>query len=148
MAYFIKILEYTFSGTKELKVVFFECDWFDPVNGIKVDDFGMVEVKRALFRQQTFVYTSSVVGVLPKLFSRKHDKLVQRQDDDGGIHVYQEEIKGHQHFTISDVELMKEESDHSKKRLQKSKRVAEKQERHEQLNACVIEADSDADDFW
>jgi hypothetical protein len=40
-----KILEYTFGGTKELKVVFFECDWFDPVNGTRVDDFGMVEVK-------------------------------------------------------------------------------------------------------
>jgi hypothetical protein len=40
-----KIIEYTFCGTKELKVVFFECDWFDPVNGTRVDDFGMVEVK-------------------------------------------------------------------------------------------------------
>jgi hypothetical protein len=33
-----------YSG-KELKVVFFQCDWFDPVNGTRVDDFGMVEVK-------------------------------------------------------------------------------------------------------
>jgi hypothetical protein len=40
-----KIIEYTFGGTKELKVVFFECDWFDPVNGTRVDGFGMVEVK-------------------------------------------------------------------------------------------------------
>jgi hypothetical protein len=40
-----KIIEYTFGGTKELKVVFFECDWFDPVNGTRVDDFGMMEVK-------------------------------------------------------------------------------------------------------
>jgi hypothetical protein len=40
-----KILEYTFSGAKELKVVFFECDWFDRVNDTKVNDFGMVEVK-------------------------------------------------------------------------------------------------------
>jgi hypothetical protein len=40
-----KILEYTFSGTKGLKVVFFECDWFYPVNGTRVDHFGMVEVK-------------------------------------------------------------------------------------------------------
>jgi hypothetical protein len=40
-----KILEYTFGGVKKLKVVFFECDWFDPVNGTRVDDFGMVEVK-------------------------------------------------------------------------------------------------------
>jgi hypothetical protein len=40
-----KIFEYTFGGIKELKVVFFECDWFDPVNGTEVDDFDMVEVK-------------------------------------------------------------------------------------------------------
>jgi hypothetical protein len=39
------ILKYTFGGTKELKVVFFECDWFDPVNSTRVDDFGMMEVK-------------------------------------------------------------------------------------------------------
>jgi hypothetical protein len=40
------IVEYMFSGAKELKVVFFQCDWFDPINGTRVDDFGMVEVKR------------------------------------------------------------------------------------------------------
>jgi hypothetical protein len=40
-----KIIEYTFGGTKGLKVVFFECDWFDPVDDTRVDDFGMVEVK-------------------------------------------------------------------------------------------------------
>jgi hypothetical protein len=40
-----KIIEYMFGGTKELKVVFFECDWFDPVNGTRVNNFGMVEVK-------------------------------------------------------------------------------------------------------
>jgi hypothetical protein len=37
-----KIIEYTFGGNKELKVLFFECEWFDPANGTKVDDFGMV----------------------------------------------------------------------------------------------------------
>jgi hypothetical protein len=40
-----KILEYTFGGTKELKVEFFEYDWFDLVNDSKVADFCMVEVK-------------------------------------------------------------------------------------------------------
>jgi hypothetical protein len=39
------IFEYTFDGAKELKVVFFQCDWFDPINSTRVDDFGMVEVK-------------------------------------------------------------------------------------------------------
>jgi hypothetical protein len=40
-----KIIEYTFGGTKELKVVFFQCYWFDPINRTRVYDFGMVEVK-------------------------------------------------------------------------------------------------------
>jgi hypothetical protein len=39
------IVEYTFSGAKELKVIFFQCDWFDPINVTRVVDFGMVEVK-------------------------------------------------------------------------------------------------------
>jgi hypothetical protein len=39
------IVEYTFSGAKELKVVFFQCNWFDPINDTRVDEFGMVEVK-------------------------------------------------------------------------------------------------------
>jgi hypothetical protein len=42
---------------------------------------------------------------------------------------------------------MEEEPGPSKKCLQKSKQLAEKQERREQLNACVVEIDSDADDF-
>jgi hypothetical protein len=40
-----KIIEYMFGGNKELKVVFFYYDWFDPVNGTKVDEFDMVQVK-------------------------------------------------------------------------------------------------------
>jgi hypothetical protein len=39
------IVEYTFGGSKELKVVFFQCDWFDPINDTRVDGFDMVEVK-------------------------------------------------------------------------------------------------------
>jgi hypothetical protein len=39
------IVEYTFGGAKELKVVFFQCDWFDPINDTRVDEFGTVEVK-------------------------------------------------------------------------------------------------------
>jgi glutamine synthetase len=38
-------IEYMFGGTKELRVVFFQCDWFDPINDTRVDDFGMVNVK-------------------------------------------------------------------------------------------------------
>jgi hypothetical protein len=39
------IVEYTFGGAKELKVMFFQCDWFDPINSTRVDEFGIVEVK-------------------------------------------------------------------------------------------------------
>jgi hypothetical protein len=39
------IVEYTFDGAKELKIVFFQCDWFDLINDTRVDDFGMMEVK-------------------------------------------------------------------------------------------------------
>jgi hypothetical protein len=45
MVFFKKIIEYTFGGVKELKGVFFECDWSDPINGTRVDIFSMVEVK-------------------------------------------------------------------------------------------------------
>jgi hypothetical protein len=38
------IVEYMFDGAKELEVVFFQCDWFDPINDTRVDDFSMVEV--------------------------------------------------------------------------------------------------------
>jgi hypothetical protein len=42
------IIEYTFGGAKELRVVFFQCDWFDPINDTRVDDFSVVEVKHEL----------------------------------------------------------------------------------------------------
>jgi hypothetical protein len=42
---------------------------------------------------------------------------------------------------------MEEEVCSSKKRIQKSKRLAKKQERRERVNARVLVADSDPDDF-
>jgi hypothetical protein len=39
------IVEYIFGNAKELNVVFFKCDWFDPINNTRVDAFSMVEVK-------------------------------------------------------------------------------------------------------
>jgi hypothetical protein len=44
-AFFKKIIEYTFGSAKELKVMVFEYDWFDPINSTRVNDFSMVEVK-------------------------------------------------------------------------------------------------------
>jgi hypothetical protein len=40
-----KIIEFSFVENKELKVVFFNCDWFDSNNGTRQNQFGMVEVK-------------------------------------------------------------------------------------------------------
>jgi hypothetical protein len=40
-----KILEFSFVKNKELKVVFFDSDWFDNNNGSRQNQFGMVEVK-------------------------------------------------------------------------------------------------------
>jgi hypothetical protein len=40
-----KIIEYMFGGAKELRVVYFDCDLFDPISNTRVNNFGMVEVK-------------------------------------------------------------------------------------------------------
>jgi hypothetical protein len=40
-----KILEFSFVENTELKVVFFDSDWFDNNNGSRQNQFGMVEVK-------------------------------------------------------------------------------------------------------
>jgi hypothetical protein len=159
-----KIIEYAFGGTKEMKVVFFECDWFDPINDTRVDDFGMVEVKHEscysginlLFAYQALqLYYLSyphesmkhwwvVYKVNPKMDTRRCDAYMERYYDDDAVHIYQEENEGHQSlsFIVSDgvglaelatrdVELMEEEPGPLKKHLRKSKRLAEKQERHE-----------------
>jgi hypothetical protein len=41
------IIECNFAGNKNLKIVFFDCDWFDPNHGTRENQFGMVEVKHA-----------------------------------------------------------------------------------------------------
>jgi hypothetical protein len=101
-----------------------------------------------------------VYKVNPKIDTHRYDAYMKRHNNDDIIHVYQEENEGDQglRFTVSDrvgltelatrdVELMEDESGPSKKCLRKSKRLAEKQEWHDRLNARVAEADSDADDF-
>jgi hypothetical protein len=137
-----KIIEYTFGGAKELKVVFFQCDWFDPIHGTRVDDFGMVEVKHEsryiginllLAHQAQQVYYLSyphvslknwwvVYKVNPEIHTRRYDEYMKRNEEDD---VYQEEIEEHKNFTVSDgarltelatrdVELMEEEQCPSK----------------------------------
>jgi ketosteroid isomerase-like protein len=101
-----------------------------------------------------------VYKVNPEMDNHRYDAYMERHDNDRVVHVYQEENEGYQSLSfiisdgagltelvIPDVELMEEEPHPSKKRLRKSKRLTEKQERSEQLNARVAEADSDADDF-
>jgi hypothetical protein len=39
------ILELTFGGDNDLRVVFFYCDWFDPTCGTRENKYGMVEIK-------------------------------------------------------------------------------------------------------
>ena len=41
-----EILEYKFVGDKDIKVVFFDCDWFDPNRGTRENQFGIVEVNQ------------------------------------------------------------------------------------------------------
>jgi hypothetical protein len=40
-----QILEFSFAGDKELKIVFFICNWFDSIHGILHNKYGMVEIK-------------------------------------------------------------------------------------------------------
>jgi hypothetical protein len=39
------ILELTFGGDKDLRVVFFYYDWFDPTHGTRENKYGMVQIK-------------------------------------------------------------------------------------------------------
>jgi hypothetical protein len=85
-----------------------------------------------------------VYKVNPEMHPTRYDEYVERHDDDDDdvIDVYQEEIEGHQSFMVSDgagltelatrnVDLMQEEPGPSKKRLRKSQRNIERQERRE-----------------
>jgi hypothetical protein len=100
--------------------VFFECDWVDPVNGTRVDDFGMVEVKHKscysgnnllLAHQALQVYYLSyphesmkhwwvMYKVNPEMDTRRYVGYVERHDYDDVVHVYQEENEGHQSLSF------------------------------------------------
>jgi hypothetical protein len=59
------IIEYNFAGNKNLKIVFFDCDWFDPNHGTRENQFGMVDVKHVhrLHGCDPFVLTHQVEEV-------------------------------------------------------------------------------------
>jgi hypothetical protein len=90
------------------------------------------------------------------MHTHQYNEYVEGHEDDD---IYQEEIKVDQNFMVSDgaglaeldtsnVELLDEEADPSNRWLQKLKCLHEREERRERLDARVVEADSDADDFW
>jgi hypothetical protein len=139
--------------------VFFQCDWFDLINDTRVDEFDVVGVKHesrysgsnlllAHQVQQVYYLTYPhpsfknwriVYKVHPEMHPHRYDDYVEGHEDDD---IYQEEIEVDQNFTISDgtgfteldtsdVELLNEEAGPSKKCLQKSKCLLERQERHE-----------------
>jgi hypothetical protein len=139
--------------------VFFQCDWFNQINGTRVDEFGMVEVKNesrysgsnlllAHHAQQVYYLSYPhpsfrnwwvIYKVHHEMHTRRYDEYVEGHEDDD---IYQEEIEVDQNFTVSDravlteldtgdVELLDEEAGPSKKCLQKSKHLLERQERCE-----------------
>jgi hypothetical protein len=80
-----------------------------------------------------------VYKVRPEMHTHQYDEYVEGHKDDD---IYQEEIEVKQNFTVSDgeglveldtgdVELLNEEAGPSNKRLRKSKRLLERQERRE-----------------
>jgi hypothetical protein len=128
--------------------VFFQCDWFDPIHGTRVDDFGMVEVKHEsrypginllpAHQAQQVYYLSYphvsmknwwlVYKVNPEIHTCRYDEYMERNEEDD---IYQDKIKEHKNFMVSDgarlielatrdVELMEEEQGPSKKCLRKS----------------------------
>jgi hypothetical protein len=89
------------------------------------------------------------------MHTHQYDEYVEGHEDD---EICQEEIDVDHNFMVydgvglteldtDDVELSDEKAGSSKKRLQKSKRLVERQERRERLDAHVVKADSDAGDF-
>jgi hypothetical protein len=89
------------------------------------------------------------------MHTHQYDEYIEGHEDDD---IYQEEIEVDQNFMMSDgaglaeldtsdIELLDEEAGPSNKRLQKSKRILERQERRERLGTHVAEVDSDVDDF-
>jgi hypothetical protein len=62
------IIEYNFTRNKNLKTVFFDCDWFDPNCSTQENEFDMVEVKHAnrLCGCDTFVLAHQVEQVYLK----------------------------------------------------------------------------------
>ena len=117
------IIEYTFGGDKLLKVVSFDCIWFDPIHGTRVDDFEMVEVKhgsRISGRDSNLVLAHQVVQVYylsyphpnlkawwvaykvnPQLHPQRYVAYLESNEVDDVECVYQEESGGNNFAGVS-----------------------------------------------
>jgi hypothetical protein len=72
------IIEYNFAGNKNLKIVFFVCDWFHSNQGTRENKFGMVEVYYMLYPCKMLSAWWVVYRVNP------HERL--HNPDDSGYH--------------------------------------------------------------
>jgi hypothetical protein len=97
MAFFKKLLSIHL-GHQRVKCCVFQCDWFDPIHGTRVDDFGMVEVKHEscytginllLAHQAQQVYSLSyphvsiknwwvVYKINPEIHARRYDEYIEK----------------------------------------------------------------------
>jgi hypothetical protein len=93
------IVEYTFSGAKELKVVFIQCDWFDSINDYYESCYSISNHLLANQAQQVYYLSYPhpsfknlwvIYKVHPKMHTRRYDEYVEGHEDDD---IYQEEIK-------------------------------------------------------
>jgi hypothetical protein len=121
------ITEYTFGGRKPLKIVTFDCIWFDPIAGTRVIEHDTVEVKHAsrykgneynnivLAHQAKQVYYMShphpsfknwwvVSRVTPEINPHQYDNYNIGIQDDENVDVYQEDGEGEseEEFRVSD----------------------------------------------
>lgn len=172
------IIEYTFGGHKEgLKVVFFDCIWFDPINGTRVDEFGMVEVKHGsrlqgymnnfvLAHQAEQVYYLSyphpsmkawwvVFRVNPQVRPPGVDDYKESIQEADNLDIYQEEDIG-DCFPVTDgvglSQLRTDDLELIPEEAAASKKRARKSVRIARIQQRnnqirVAEAESDADDF-
>jgi hypothetical protein len=94
-----------------LKVVFFQCDWFDPINNTRVDDFDMVEVKHeSCYSGSNLLLTHQTQQVYYLRYphpSLKKWWVVYKVNPEMHTHRYDEyvEIKIDQNFTVSDGQV-------------------------------------------
>jgi hypothetical protein len=157
------IIEYSFVGNKNMKTMFFDCDWFDPYHGTQENNFGMIEVKhvRRLRGYHPFVLAHQVEQVYYMSYSceklsawwvvyrvNPHEWL--HTPDDSGYHenqglvgevdeVYQDEELSCSFNINSDLALNSLVSDANDVTLpEQRKQTLKKTKKHKILNILYI----------